>query len=310
VIIAALGDLRAASMGGAILREIKSRVPVVRHAAIVAIARLNPPGSVKALAAALGKVDPNEKAMVAAALGQTRSPGALQPLLSALKHPHPRVQMTVVQALAQLGQKGVYEALEKFAGQKKLSPPVKIALLKAYGLLGDKRATTWVGRALSDGNEKVKKNALKALGSLRDPKAVPAILPLLKEDAWVLEAVSVLGLTGSADALPGLLRIIRGESASAELLEKTFWAIGETRAASVVGTLTPFLKDARTNVAAWAAGALGRIGDKKAARALFVALKSDDKNLKSMAVWALEKLSGKRFGTEPSRWEDWVNEQR
>jgi HEAT repeat protein len=296
-------------MGGAILREIKSKDPVVRHAAIVAVARLKPPGSVKALAAALGKVDPNEKAMVAAALGQTRSPGALQPLLSALKHPHPRVQMTVVQALAQLGQKGVYEALEGFASKKELSPPVKIALLKAYGLLGDKRATTWVSQALRDG-DKVRKNALKALGALRDPKGVSAILPLLKEEAWVLEAVHVLGLTGSADALPGLIRIIRGQNVGADVLEKTFWAIGETRASSVVATLTPFLKDARTDIAAWAAGALGRIGDKKAAFALFAALKSDDKNLKSMAVWALEKVSGKRLGTEPSRWESWVFEQR
>lgn len=308
VAIAALADLNAVEMGGAILRQIGARHRIVRHAAIIATARLMPPGSVKALAKAMGATAPAEKAIVAAALGHTRSPGAMQPLLRALKHPNPRLQMTAVQALAQLGQKGTFEALDRFARKTARKLPVRKALLKAYARLGDKRATPWVIAQLQQGDA-TRKEALRTLQALRDPAAVTALLPMLKESAWTLEVLNILGLTGSEKALPALIRLIRERETSLPVLQKAFWAIGETGSVSVVATLLPFLKDPKAKIVAWAAGALGQIGDKSAAMGLFLALKHDDTEVKHMAVWALEKLSGKRLGTEATRWETWVREQ-
>jgi HEAT repeat protein len=124
-----------------------------------------------------------------------------------------------------------------------------------------------------------------------------------------LEVLNILGLTGSEKALPALIRLIRERETSLPVLQKAFWAIGETGSVSVVVTLLPFLKDPQSKIVAWAAGALGQIGDKSAAMGLFLALKHDDTEVKHMAVWALEKLSGKRLGTEATRWETWVREQ-
>lgn len=305
-VIAALGGLQASELGAAILAQIRSKNPMVRHAAVIATTRIKPKGAVKVLAKAMGVEDPAEKAIVAAALGQTRSPAALQPLLIALKHPNPRLRITVVQAMAQLGLKGVFEELKSFHDTAKLTPPIQIALLKAFAILKDKRATPLVTAALKNDSDPIRKAALRSLKALRDPSCAGAVVPFLKDRQWVLQALNVLGLAPSAEALPALIRIIRERKHPADVLEKVFWAIGETKESSAVPTLLPYLKDEQANIASWAAGALGRIGDKKAAFALLEALARDEQEVKNMAIWALEKLSGKRLGKTVERWETWV----
>jgi HEAT repeat protein len=306
VVLAALGDLRAVELGAAILQQVNSKDPLVKHAAVIATTRIKPKGAVKVLAKAIGVTDPVQKAMVAAALGQTRSPAAFKPLTMALKHPHPRVQITVVQALAQLGLDGVFEEIKAFHENASHKPPVQIANLRAFAILKDKRATPLVTAALNKGSVPIRKAALKALKALRDPACAAAVIPLLKDRVWVLEAVHVLALSAAKDALPALIRIIRDRNHPANVIEKVFWAIGETKETSAIPTLLPYLKDPQADTVVWAAAALGRIGGKEAAFGLFDALKRDEKEVKNMAIWALEKISGKRLGKTAERWETWV----
>ena len=305
-VIAALGGLQASELGAAILSQVRAKDPFVRHAAVIATTRIKPKGAVKVLAKAMGVEDPAEKAIVAAALGQTRSPAALQPLLLALKNPNPRLRITVVQALAQLGSKGVFEELQSFHDETKLTPPIHIALLKAFAILKDKRATPLVIKALKSDSDTIRKAALSSLKALRDPACANAVIPFLKEPKWALQALNVLGLSPSPDSLPALIRMIRERKHPANVLEKAFWAIGETKESSALPTLIPYLKDDQPDIAIWAAAALGRIGDKKAAFALLEALSREEQEVKNMTIWALEKLSGKRLGKTVERWETWV----
>jgi HEAT repeat protein len=132
------------------------------------------------------------------------------------------------------------------------------------------------------------------------------VIPLLKDPVWVLEAVTVLALSGAKAALPALIRIIRARNHPSNVIEKVFWAIGETKETSAIPTLLPYLKDPQADTAVWAAAALGRIGGKQAAFGLFDALKRDEQDVKNMAIWALEKISGKSLGKTADRWETWV----
>ena len=208
-VIAALGGLGATELGAAILLQIRAKDPAIRQAAIIATMRLKPNGAVKVLAKAMGVENPAEKALVAAALGQTRSPAALQPLRSALKNPNPRLRITVVQALAQLGLPGIFEELKAFHDTTQLTPPMHIALLKAFARLKDHRATPLVSEALANESPSIRSAALQSLKALRDPSCVTAVLPLLKDRQWVSQVLDLLAVAPSADALPALIRILR-----------------------------------------------------------------------------------------------------
>ena len=81
-------------------------------------------------------------------------------------------------------------------------------------------------------------------------------------------------------------------SAVKELVE-----IGE----SAVEPLIAALEDRRWVVRAYAAEALGKIGDKRAVKPLIQALKDWDEGVCNAAAWALRKMTGKNFGADYKR---------
>ena len=50
----------------------------------------------------------------------------------------------------------------------------------------------------------------------------------------------------------------------------------------------------------------GRIADESSSEALLGALKRDEQEVKEMAAWALQEISGKNLGLDVERWESWV----
>ena len=142
--------------------------------------------------------------------------------------------------------------------------------------------------------------------NFKDRRAVSGLTPLLRDAALVKQVVIALGHIGDPQALPGLVRIISARKYPAAVLEKTFWAIGKTRSKSAVKTLVRFLKDPDPKVVIWTAAALGAIRDRRAAEPLFKVLSRPEKEVRLMVIWALEKISGKRFGDDVKRWEQWI----
>jgi len=50
--------------------------------------------------------------------------------------------------------------------------------------------------------------------------------------------------------------------------------------------------------------------DKKSIKSLIGLLKEKDENLKSSAVWGLEKLTGEKFGQSYGKWMAWYEKKR
>ena len=98
--------------------------------------------------------------------------------------------------------------------------------------------------ALEDPSQKVRNQALKALGDLGDKRAVPAITKLLDEPGTRQAAVLVLGKLGSKRAVPAIIRLLESES-DPMTLQAVVKSLSLLRDSSAVPTVIDMLK--RTN---------------------------------------------------------------
>ena len=83
------------------------------------------------------------------------------------------------------------------------------------------------------------------------------------------------------------------------------YALGEIKDPRAVEPLIQALKDDDSNVREKAAWALGWIGDKRAVEPLIQALKDEDSNVRLRAACALREITGKDFGMDYNKWNEW-----
>jgi len=77
-----------------------------------------------------------------------------------------------------------------------------------------------------------------------------------------------------------------------------------------VEPLIAALKDKDSRVRYSAAWALGKIGDKRAVEPLIAALKDKDSTVRRDAAWALTKITGKDFGEDQAKWQEWWEQNK
>src|SRR5439155_14945080 len=87
--------------------------------------------------------------------------------------------------------------------------------------------------------------AVKGLGALKDPSAVPVLMPLLSsgERSVLIESIRALGRIGDPVAAEPLMRIIRDRATNPAVRLESVAAIGGIRAPGVADTLTDLLSD-------------------------------------------------------------------
>ncbi|MCB9727817.1 MAG: HEAT repeat domain-containing protein [Deltaproteobacteria bacterium] len=303
---AALGHIAAPEAGTALLALLDDPNENVRVAAIGALGRINPEGAVEALARALGAKSVNEKLMATVALGQTGSPGAVMPLISSLSHFHPKVRAAAARALGAMRDRRATLPIGTLLADPTNRWPVRVAACESLARMGDPDGAAMLLMATSDPEPQVRLAAIRALGQLGDPVAVPLLSLLVRDPALASASIEALGRIAHMDALPALLRVLTERKLPPETLKLAFVAMGALRSPSTATALKPFLLDADPKIATWAADALGRIADESSSEALLGALKRDEQEVKEMAAWALQEISGKNLGLDVERWESWV----
>src|SRR5439155_1007113 len=87
--------------------------------------------------------------------------------------------------------------------------------------------------------------AVKGLGALKDPSAVPVLMPLLSsgERSVLIESIRALGRIGDPVAAEPLMRIIRDRATNPAVRLESVAAIGGIRAPGVADTLTDLLSE-------------------------------------------------------------------
>jgi HEAT repeat protein len=162
-------------------------------------------------------------------------------------------------------------------GEEAAAALVAIGSESLPSLIAASRAPQWVAR----------RNAVWALGALRDARGVPPALvaladrepPVRRISAWALGALDAeVAVTALIDAL--------GDS-DASVRSQVAWALGAIRDERAVDGLIKALKDQDERVRMQAAWALGTIRDRRASDALAGLLKDPSPRVRRQAAWAL-----------------------
>ncbi len=171
------------------------------------------------------------------------------------------VRSSAAESLGKIGYVGAVGPLTKAMEDRVFV--VRTTATQALGKIG-KPAVESLIEGLKSGDENVRMYAAKALGEIRDIRAVGPLIEALRLKT------RLGGVEGSA----------------AEALAK----IGEP----AVEPLIAVLKDSDDNVRTWAIISLGDIGDTRAVEPLIHALKDSNKKVRSFATKALKKIGGEK----------------
>jgi aminopeptidase N len=157
---------------------------------------------------------------VASALGASRAPSARDALLANLRHPHPKVRRAIADALGHWREPAVADALLALLADP--SYFVIAAALQALGKSRDPRAfdALVAATAQPSWNETVASGAMRGLGALADPRAVPILRRATEPDRpealrrAALGALAQLGILVDAtrtEAVDAIERALRAE---------------------------------------------------------------------------------------------------
>ena len=217
------------------------------------------------------------------------------------------IREVAAQVLGRIGDRRAVEPLIK--ALKDRSRHIRRRAAQALGKIGDKSAVAPLIEALADGDSEVRKSAAEALSRITgedfdtvyersllwrcsqvEEKGTP--YPIHIHEAQKENRVSFLmKQLGNPEVR---------SSAYRELIK-----IGEP----AVEPLIRALGDRKWVVRAYAAEALGKIGDERAVEPLIAALRDNDATVRSIAAKALERITGQNFGSNYVKWRRWWRRQ-
>jgi HEAT repeat protein len=242
------------------------------------------------------------------ALGRSGKPkDAVGPLLALLdvRKDSPRRSAVIVEALGRLGERraagpllGAWDYLVSLRQQMDLTAQVQVlrlAVIEALGGVGGEGAGRALLEALSDPDPAVVEAAARALGAMRERKAVDSLAELTQSGGDVGQAAcEALGAIGDAKGRPALERALRAESAA----QAAPAAYGLARLGRKEGAqaLEAMLESSLTGEAGGRAAAyyLVRLDRRAGLDFLAQLLESEQSGLPLMAAEALGKAGNER----------------
>lgn len=169
---------------------------------------------------------------------------------------------------------------------------IRSGAARALGVIRDARAVKPLIQALKD--EDVREAAAGALWRIGEPAVKPLIQALKGQDRVIRrQAAAALGEIGDEQAVEPLIQALKDEDRY--MRRKAAGALGEIKDARAVEPLIQALKDEDLSVRGEVAEALGKMGDVKAVKSLVAALKDENIDFQKKVVKALRKM-----GWEPS----------
>lgn len=279
------GDARVVP---AVIPHLKDRRAEVRVKAAEVLGEIGDVRAVPALTAAMNDSDAVVRAVTAHALGGLEDARAVSALIAALKDSDSRVRRSAAWALGEINDAravpALIEALRDPDADVQARAACGIGALKADGIDQTQFADA-VPRLIEmledPGVAGINVCAAEALGRIEDPRAVPALLALLKIDNYKLQATVAEALGGFTD--PQVVSVLANLLHAFKDTNMLDWG-GGSRA----------IGDKVADVPLKAAPALARIGNKQAIQALLAAKKraliEEDTIMDMVLKWAFEEL--------------------
>jgi HEAT repeat protein len=247
---------------------------------------------------------------IVAALAELADERAVDLLIRALGDDYSKVRRKAVAGLVRIGEPAVGALIEATASDQ---TPVRRYAVLCLGRIGAPRAKSAILQALDDGQEVVRRQALRALQGMATIEDAERLKRALREESWenAMLATEVLAAIGDKGRramremafeernLAAAYFIARqGDARGREILAKHLAGEGDAREAAVEylrelkdERSVPFLTDQLRAATDWhgmfVATELGRIGNDQAVAALIEALSRDNRLIRRGAVRGL-----------------------
>ncbi len=155
-----------------------------RYAAAEALGKLGDRAAVPALIQALQDESAYVKSYAASALGALGDPAAVPALTQMLQHQSIAISYAAANALGKIGDRAAVPALiqrldSDTVGENDETSMLKQIVIMSLGKLGDPRAVVPLIQQLKAKDLRIRAQTVTALGNLRDPAAIPALLEAL-----------------------------------------------------------------------------------------------------------------------------------
>jgi HEAT repeat protein len=289
-IAASLAKIGGSAAAPGIRRLAKDDNAYVRRSAAKCLGELGDPKAVADLAGMLGDRDASVRSAAKAALAAIGTSGAMKALGRDV--PPERAFEGVVRRLRSgtLGERnGAAREIMRYrnaaaaaalvAALKDAEPSVRASALTSAVYCHRPSCYPAVMRLTSDPDENVRSKAVTAAGGLFDPRAVPVLLKILKEDASTVvraAAARALGLSKDPSVIPALLRAMADD---VDVKSSAVTSLGRLRAHEATPLITACLASDNENLRAMSAYALRSLGRRSAIPHLLKALRKEDPKL-------------------------------
>jgi HEAT repeat protein len=287
-IVRIFGEIGGPNQVPYVMDALNDADPVVRLAAVQALRKLQGPGMLDALQAKCHDADPNVRAESARALGTIGDHKAVPKLVELLHDDNGFVRSAAAESLGQLGDRTATVALiQVLTGEKphpaSVSDPNGLVISAQPGALPE------IAR-LKIVEEKI--NATKALGDIRDPVAVDALIEsgLKAEDPGLrAESAVSLGKIGESRAIQPLEATVRPYYDTVPEDSQ-----GVTISTGPIDEAVRLRKEKESRVRASVAWALGQIADPSAQEILRRAMNDENSLVRDAAAEALARITEKQ----------------
>jgi len=225
-----------------------------------------------------------------AALGLLGDRRAVEPLIDTLKFDNITVSKKVAEALGKIGDARAFMPLMKLL--EKPDSELQIKAMEALGRLGDGRAVEVISLKLKDRDPEIRLAAAEALSNFSDERAIEPLREIIKKDKN-LEikriAIRSLGKIKTSQNVSFLIDLYKEDTK--ELHGALIKALCDLSDAGAIDVFTESLESDEPQIRFLAAGALGKLKDKRALPFLIKTLDDSDWRVCSEAIKALGRLA-------------------
>ena len=264
----------------------------LRCAAAAALGQTRNPAVVAPLVKALGDKSASMRVWAAVALNGNSASEVITALTKALQDEDDRVRVRAADALAAVLDPKVVDPLVKATNDT--SAEVRTWAVIGLGNYEDKKAIDTLGLAIGDSDVEVRLAAADSLGRTGSPLATQYLISRLNDFGEEVEvraaAARALGALRDSRAVPALLGLIG--DANPKLRQWVVSALGRIGDARAVEPLIGALADGDPSVRGWAAIALSRFRDPRIIEPLIKAVQDPDAQVRMRAVLALRVAAG------------------
>lgn len=291
----ALGEIGAASASGPLFTALHDKDVSLRQYAAKSLGKIGTPVLEQAIAL-LKDPDVDQRRYAAWILGDLKDPRAVEPITIALRgHTKDTPDQDVYETVMALVKIGPAATESLLALAQHGSDAVRREALFALGTIKELRAAPLLLAALHDPNYRILAKAIEALEKIKDPRAVEPLIPILKDPrpGFRIAAAEALGAIGDARAVEPLIKAL--EDSEGLVRMTTALALGEIKDPRAVEPLLGALKDKMADVRKEAAKALVQLPDTRAVRPLIAALGDESSDVQKQVIEALVKIGAPAF---------------